>query len=360
MKAKLRGLDHYEKEFLKGYSVNPENPKILGVSISTSEICNYRCVYCYAGDQKPKEGELTLDEQKWIISQAAELGAKTVVICGNGEPTMDKKLLEIVASAHSFDMYSIVVTNAGIFGDDELANRVFGMDGESVLKNLYDNDASLIVKSESLNEDTYDYIVGVKGAFKKFLKAIERIKSVGFNNLESTEDGYITRIAFSAVIMKNNINDLTKLKDFADEMGAQFICKLPSLVGRALENIDNMFEVSRYEEIRKHLFGYTAKRETLMVDTPKCMAWHYGPCIDCYGEIRECYTSACPENNRIGNIRETPLKELVKRKYKQYDISACDFCPVKTRINKEFEEKGLEKLWKIKEDGDFKDKIQGF
>lgn len=360
MKVKLRGLDHFEKEFLEGYDVNPENPKILGVSISTSDICNYRCVYCYAGDQKPKKGELTSEEQKDIVKQAAQLGAKTVVICGNGEPTMDKNLLDIVACAHSLDMYSIIVTNAGLFGDDKLANKVFGMDGYAVLKRLYDTGASLIVKNESLDEKTYDYIVGVDGAFKKFQKSMERIGDIGFNKLVETTDGYVTRIAFSAVIMKNNIDDLTELKKYADNMGAQFICKLPSLVGRALENIDDMFEVSRYEEIRKHLFGYTAKRETLMVDTPKCMAWHYGPCIDCYGEIRECYTSACPENNRIGNIRETPLKELVKRKYKQYDISECDFCPVKTRINKEFEEKGLDKLWKIKEDGDTKDRIQSF
>lgn len=365
MILKLQGLDHFEKEFINNYWVdyNPkgEEVKILGVSISTSRICNYKCVYCYAGTQKPEDNELSLEEQQNILTQAAALGAKSVVICGDGEPTMDKNLLGIVSHAAKEGLSSIVVTNAAIFGDDTLSQKIHNIDGKSVLESLYRNKASLIVKFESMDKEKYEQIVGVPGAYKNFTKAIERMKEVGFNKLIESAEGNITRLAFSAVIMKNNIEQLTSLKEFADQMNAQFICKLPSLVGRALDNIDNMFEVSKYEEIRKHLFGYTAKRETLMIDTPRCMAWHYGPCIDVTGEIRECYTSACPESKRIGNVRETPLKDLVKKKFEVYDVMINDFCPVKTRINKEFQERGMNKIWNIKERNiDLTDKLSGY
>jgi len=364
MNLKLQGLDHYGKEFLdnywKDYDPKSKNPKILGVSISTSNICNYKCIYCYAGTQKPSPNELKLEEQQNILTQASELGAKTVVICGDGEPSMDKNLLGIVSHAAKLKMFSIVVTNAAIFGDDELSKKIHGMNGKSVLENLYENNASLVVKFEGIDESTYDSIVGVPGAYKKFRKSIDRILEVGFSKPVDNRDD-VTRLAFSAVIMKNNIDQLVSLKEFANQSNAQFICKLPSLVGRALENIDNMFEVSKYEEIRKELFGYTAKRETLMVDTPRCMAWHYGPCIDVMGEIRECYTSACPANKRIGNIRECNMKDLIISKFASYDVLMNDFCPVKTRINKEFEQSGMERLWRVKEkDIDEKDKILGF
>ena len=365
MNFKLQGLDHYEKGFLKDYwkdyDPKKDEPTVLGVSISSSNICNYKCIYCYAGTQRPLKNELSLEEQQGILTQAAELGAKTVVICGDGEPSMDKNLLGIVSHAAKLNMFSIVVTNAAIFGDDELAKKIHGMDGKAVLENLFENNASLIVKFESIDPDIYDLIVGVPGAYQKFRKSIDRIKEAGFNKTTESDDGVVTRLAFSAVIMKNNIDQLVSMKNFSDESNAQFICKLPSLVGRALENIDNMFEVSKYEEIRKELFGYTAKRETLMVDTPRCMAWHYGPCIDVSGEIRECYTSACPENKRIGNIRESSLKDLVKKKYELYDSSINDFCPVKTRINKEFEQSGMAKLWNVKEENiNMNEKILGF
>lgn len=136
-------------------------------------MCNLRCIYCYAGiDKKPLQNELSLDEQKKIISDAKELGAKTVVLCGDGEPTMDKNLVEMAKHAKNNNMVMVVVSNAVIFGDDDLCKKIHKMDGESLLKSLYDNDVSLIIKLESLDEQKYEYVVGVKGAYKKYRTAI--------------------------------------------------------------------------------------------------------------------------------------------------------------------------------------------
>ncbi|SCN25163.1 pyrroloquinoline quinone biosynthesis protein PqqE [Clostridium sp. N3C] len=174
---RLRGLDDFKKEglvkFWENYNTKVDEPKILGVSISCSNMCNLRCIYCYAGiDKKPLQNELSLDEQKKIISDAKELGAKTVVLCGDGEPTMDKNLVEMAKHAKNNNMVMVVVSNAVIFGDDDLCKKIHKMDGESLLKSLYDNDVSLIIKLESLDEQKYEYVVGVKGAYKKYRTAI--------------------------------------------------------------------------------------------------------------------------------------------------------------------------------------------
>ncbi len=362
---KLRGLDDFSPKelelFWKDYQPGVSSAKILGVSISCSNRCNLKCIYCYAGNERKREGELDLNEQKQILSQAAELGAKTVVICGDGEPSIDPNLPQIVMHAKTLGLSTIVVSNGVIFGDDNQCQKVHNMPGLDFLKLLYENNASLIIKLESINQDRYEEIVGVSGTFEKFMRGIDRMVECGYGNLNNTEVGAVTRFAFSSVIMKNNIEELPTLKSFADSRNAQFICKLPSLVGSALKNIDNMFEVSEYEVIRKQLFDYTAKRETLMVDTPRCMAWHYGPCIDIKGEIRECYTSAYTPDKRVGNIRETSLKELIEKKNTSCDLLCNDFCPVKSRINKEFEKKGMKKIWNQKEDGvNVCEKILGF
>ncbi|MEW6617797.1 MAG: radical SAM protein [bacterium] len=347
----LQGLDHFSKqeikEFWEGWEPKNDKPKILGVGLSCTFRCNLKCVYCYAGDKEPLPDELTLEEQKSIITQAKKLGAETVIICGDAEPLMDKNLLGIVEHGYRNEITCVVVSNGISLGDDKLAMNIHGMKSKEVASTLYNLGSSLVIKMESITSELYNQIVGVKDAYRKFMQAVNNIMEVGFGNGIERESDILTRVCFSSVVMVNNIDELPAMKEFANQRNAQYICKLPSLVGRALENLEMMFPVSRYEEIRRHLSKFTAKRETLMVDTPRCMAWHYGPVIDIRGEIRECYTSPCNHQNRIGNIREKSLEELLKRRNTIYDITINDFCPVKTRINRELEAKGLHRIWDV-------------
>ncbi len=101
-----------------------------------------------------------------IISDGKALGARTVVFCGDGEPTMDRNIVQMLAHTKQNDMIMVIVTNGVIFGDDNLCKKVHGMTGREFLELIYDNDAILILKLESLKEEKYDYIVGVKGSFK--------------------------------------------------------------------------------------------------------------------------------------------------------------------------------------------------
>lgn len=346
----LNGLDSYGKEeldnFWKNYDPKKDAPKILSICLSCSVRCNLKCIYCYAGPKKPAKNELTLEEQKSIIGQAKELGAKTAVVCGDGEPSMDKNIVPIAQYCHELGIICIVVTNAIIFGDDKFSRKVHGVSGWELANLLYDAGVSLMVKMDAMYPGKYDTIVGIKGAYQKFNRAINNITNIGFGNSERVGEVDITRLSFSAVVMRNTIGDLRKMKEFANEKGGQFICKLPSLVGDALSHLNFMFPASDYESIREIIMEYTSKRETLMADTPRCIAWHYGPVIDTAGEIRECYTSEC-RKGRIGNIREDALGELIKKRNKLYDISVKDFCPVKTRINKEFAEAGKKELWQV-------------
>lgn len=347
----LNGLDSFSKPELDAFweALDPSDgrAKILSVGLSCSFRCNYKCRYCYADQKKiPFPDELTLEEQKDIITQAKELGARTVVICGDGDPLVDKNLPAMVVHANGFGMTSIVVTNAAVMGDDRLAEKYHGMTGEELAGHLYRNGASMMIKLDSVNPEKYDEIVGVEGAFRKLERTLDRMKRLGFFCGRDGGKGGLTRVAFSAVVMKDTLAEVSEMRKFADGIGAQFICKLPTLVGNALKHLGFMFPAESYDTIRPCFEKYTAKRETLMTDTPRCIAWHYGPVIDIRGEVKECYTSAC-QNGRIGNVRETPLKELIEKRHRLYDIATDDFCPVKTRINKELIAEGKPELCQV-------------
>ncbi|MDQ7094871.1 radical SAM protein [Desulfosporosinus sp. PR] len=350
----LKGLDDYNvvelKKYWQGWDPKKDEPKILGLGLSCSFLCNYKCNYCYVGEKRPGADELTLGEQLNLIDQAVDLGAKTVIICGDGDPLMDKNLCYMTEHAYKKGMTSVVVTNSAVMGDDKLAMKIHNKTGREVAQALYNSGCSLVVKMDTLNPELYEKIVNVSGSFEKFKKAIKHIIDIGFTKENYIKEVSVTRLGFSAVVMKQTYDEVPEMKRYADTIGAQFICKVPSLVGNALNNLDQMFHVNDYEKVRKYLKQYTAKRETLMVDIPRCMAWHYGPVIDIRGEVRECYTSPCSQEKRIGNIRKDSLRELMKKRNQIYDVTKQDYCPVKSRINEEFLTKGFEKVWNIAEE----------
>ncbi len=149
--------------------------------------------------------------------------------------------------------------------------------------------------------------------------------------------------------MTINIKEIRKMKEFARKLNAQFICKLPSLVGVAVNHLEVMFSPENYETIRENFLNKISdKRETLLADGMRCMAWHYGIVIDDCGEVRECYTSPCTPEKRVGNIREHSLKELLRIRCQKFDILMNDVCPVKKRINEEWMKRKGRPFYKLK------------
>ena len=55
---------------------------LLSMEIEFSRRCNYRCPYCYAAGDYDYSNELTKDEIRSTLAQAAELGARKIVILG--------------------------------------------------------------------------------------------------------------------------------------------------------------------------------------------------------------------------------------------------------------------------------------
>jgi len=264
-----------------------------------------------------------------IIDQAKAFGAKTVIICADGEPFLDAQIIPIIEYAHSKNMRTVIFTNGVLLGDDRLSMRIHGLSGMEVTQILYRHGVSLMVKMDSMNEITYEYITQKKGSYAKFQKALSRIREVGFSNC--SPEGF-TRLSFSTVVMKNNFSELEAMKRFTDKLGAQYICKLPALIGNAKDNLEAMFPLSGYARIREILTGYSDKRETLSLEGG-CLAWRFGIIFDVYGEVRYCFTLGCPADERIGNIREHSVEELLAIKYARMSGEDGSICPAKRAIH---------------------------
>jgi MoaA/NifB/PqqE/SkfB family radical SAM enzyme len=334
----LNGIDNFSREevdALKRKRDAGQPEAILSIGISTTSACNIRCWYCYALENKGRRNPEQLSRAEYIdlIDQAVDLGARTMIVCGDGEPTYDPELVPIVVHARSKGLTPVVVTNGTVFGNDKISNNVHGMSGEELTQTLYDNGASLLVKLETLNPALYEEMVKVKSGWTAFEKGIERVKAAGFGATWKAGESTYSRLAFTGVATKENIDEISALKQFSRDNGAQFICKIPSPTGGAFDSIDKLFPVDKVDEIRAYIDNYTDKRETL---TPiildgdgckTCLAWHLGPVISETGQYVECYTST---KDSFGSIREQSLKDILRGKQKNIDFDSP--CPIKDRL----------------------------
>jgi len=166
-----------------------KNHQLLNCDIELTRHCNLKCKFCYSSSGKPLDNELSLEQIKQVITDAKELGAKTITLTG-GEPLMHPYFFEIVEFIRSKDMIVQMFSN-GTFISPDFAKRLF-------VNNVYP-----CISLESTNSDIHDNLAGVPGAYNKTTQGIKNLIEVGY-----TKEIPLT---INAVITKFNYPNLQEL-----------------------------------------------------------------------------------------------------------------------------------------------------
>lgn len=101
---------------------------ITAVNFHLWEPCNMRCKFCFATFQDVKhsilpKGHLPQEQAIQVVQQLAAFGFKKITFAG-GEPTLCKWLPELIATAKSAGMTTMIVTNGARLTDEFLdANK---------------------------------------------------------------------------------------------------------------------------------------------------------------------------------------------------------------------------------------------
>jgi len=217
----------------------------------TAKCTQASCIYC---DSRPEVGrrhinELNLRETTKLLTDGKKLGLKWIYACGLGEPLEDVRFKGLVEMISKLDARLSLFTNA-ILIDKEKA------------KWLYDNRVCLILKLDTFEEETFDKILGKKGAARRIYDALELLLDVGYG--KRSENGS-TDLAFSIVPTRLNIHDIENVIKFAKENNI-----FPSVgelerAGRTLEGttyhdlaLDDKETLALKKEVERLLWkGYT-------------------------------------------------------------------------------------------------------
>jgi MoaA/NifB/PqqE/SkfB family radical SAM enzyme len=177
----------------------------LYVKIKLMFGCNLKCEMCNHW-RETRQPPLTISRFLAILDELASLGCRKVHFSG-GEPLLRPQVPKLVAHAAGLGMRVTLTTN-GTLVDKDLAKRLVeaGVRGVNV-------------SIDSPERKTHDRIRGVRGAWKKTVRA------VGYFH-RYAHKGKLT-IRTNTVISRTNYTSLASLPDFVHEIGADGLNLIP-------------------------------------------------------------------------------------------------------------------------------------
>lgn len=301
-----KGFDFSPADFKQ--SADKGTPLVVVPFISKK--CNIDCIYCMMKDERTKySGDgLNLDNQKEILKKCYDLGCRTMVITGLGEPFLDnnfydatKNSFPLVDIAQSLGMYTIVFTNGTLIT-------------KKVAEKLYKMDISLIIKMSSLDASTFSALNNQKidfveascpsGETHKIPKYLKNLFDAGFcKKLENNT----TRLIADVIITKKNIGELSKIIEFSLRNN-MLVCIDPLVVkSNAYINYSELGitkeeNTSLYSQIKNSFSNY----DMSMYDLSKCIIHHSGIVYDLDGNVRRCLAV----DSVVGNIMKDDIEEI--------------------------------------------------
>jgi radical SAM protein with 4Fe4S-binding SPASM domain len=186
---KLSGIPVFQgAEQDKTYGRVPER---LIIELTTA--CNLRCKTCYLAASRSRENELTTDEVRKLLFEAAKSGTRTVAFIG-GEPFLRRDLPELVDIALD-SFFDVQVSTNGTIVTEGFIERFSG------LENL-----TLQVSLDGPDEVSNDAIRGT-GTYARASRFLELAATSGI------------RTSVSSVLNRVNYNQVGAMCDFAFEKG---------------------------------------------------------------------------------------------------------------------------------------------
>ena len=309
------------KEAIKARDSN----KLLCARLETSLACNVRCEYCFRDSGKPAENEMSYEDLKEIVNQTKELGGKSIVIIGGGEPTIYPHFKELVEHIHSLKMVPVVITN-NQKTTEELANF------------LFKNNASVMIKLDSLREEVMDKLTGVKGSCKKTKEGLENLLNAGYKDIKKV------KLSGSFVTNRLNIDEVETLWRFCRDRNMFPNMEIMTPNGRARNHLDwipNRKEIMdlrlRLLDIDQKEYGYTWV-PYMPLTGAGCRQLEYSLCVTVEGYARPCAAVLTTNLNvrpsskngmSLAQVLKDPFIQRARNAWKYLD-GKCGKCEYRT------------------------------
>lgn len=162
--------------------------------------CNLNCIHCYANCDRGHK-DFTTEEFKYIFDQLVERGLLEAYFTG-GEIFTRPDFEDLYTYAKKQGVIMVLLSNITLLNQKHI-DLFKEYPVELISTTMY-----------GYSEKTYEKITGMKGSYKKFMNALELLRK---NDI---------RYELKFVAMKQNIEDLYKVRDFGKRLGVEMIISI--------------------------------------------------------------------------------------------------------------------------------------
>lgn len=316
-KFRLQGLSF--KGELEGKGIDFLN-NIVYMSIIPWETCNWSCRYCHEDRRIKENGELSLFEIKSLVTQAKDLGIKTLLFLG-GEVLLESSWAitkEVVREANRNGLITLIYTNASHVNED-------------MAKYLADSNVSIALKTDSLDKQKYDYLSQRTGSYDRVMKAIEILKKTSIaETVYENEKEKLVRLLFTTVGNSLNVDEYVSLARFATNNNARWMMEALNHRGDVIDNPELAIDSQQHSKAM----------EMAMLLNPEQQHDFASACrlFSCITIRKKGEVGICPQDyNYLGNIRDfnslSDACKIVKQSVLQnhWHEAWTGDCPIKSK-----------------------------
>jgi len=267
--------------------------------------CNLKCVHCASGSGQPRPRELDLATWRQVVSDLALLGCRAVDLMG-GEVLLSPLLDPVGRSLTDAGIRWGILTNGWLL-DEQRGNELLALGCRGIGVSL-----------DGATAETHDRIRGRAGSWQRALRALEVVASLP--GLDSN------RVVLTSV-NRHNLDELDVLGDLLESQFSGFRWQInltsaeaPRLPPEMRLGPDDIAQVAQFIDSRRqrkgrvrvsgaHDLGYF--RDDLDLhdyDWSGCPAGIDNLGVQSDGKVKGCL--ALDERFAVGNVRETPLREI--------------------------------------------------
>jgi GTP 3',8-cyclase len=312
--------------------------KIYPIYIEVSPVnhCNHRCTFCALDFAQGKKHQLDPDILKKRLFEMANLGVKSIMFAGEGEPLLYKPLPEILEHCQKAKIDTSITTNFSPFNDK---NK------KSIIKNC----KWIKVSINAGTAKNYAEIHGV--AEREFDRVLDNLKCAVDLRKELKSN---CTIGTQILLVDDNAHTLIPLVETVKEIGADYLVIKPysqhySSHTTKYQNMD----YTDYYDLEKRLKIYNSNQFKIIfrLNTMKKLSDINNRYSVCYsvpnfsalllsdGDIYGCMSFIKDDNFYYGNINESTFQEIWeserRKKSLEYVLNELDIdnCRVNCRMD---------------------------
>ncbi len=299
-------------DWLKGENVYP-----IYMEVSPTGACNHRCLYCGLDFMGYKPDYLDTEILKDRLSELGDLGLKSIMYAGEGEPFLHPDMVSIIGHTKKSGI-DVALTTNGVLLRKEKVERVL-INTEWIKVSINGGTRETYAKIHQSKPDDFDKV----------------IENLSFAAKIKKDKDYKCVLGMQLVLLPENRHEVVSLAKLAREIGMDYLVIKP--YSQHPQSKTNKYSTVKYtdveylseelDKVNSDHFSVVFRSNAMekwddnQRNYEQCLALPFWSYIDADGNVWGCSIYLGDDRFKYGNIYESSFKDIWESEARRDSLS---------------------------------------